>query len=336
MREFPHSIFDCQTISKLKLECGVLNLPTNFSGLKSLATISLESVMVGNEVIRTLLSARDLLRNLDFHNCYFDEQVEISSAKLRMIRLVFDYLNRNNRVEIDAPSLSSFEYEGCPLNVSQRNLPSLSRANIRIRSCPSLESRTALASDISEVQMLVADDWLFQNLSSAEHLQFENGEEHLLPQYECILFRNLKELHGFVRLYDKDFPLTLINLLRICPILERLCFVNLTDSDCFNQSIEEKWQKLVKDPNPSLRRLKTVKLMGFSGTRAQMLLVNYVLKKAVSLDSLLLIHPIKHKKDGNGRTLRNALYQLHKAYPHVRMMASEFSMNHVCPTHICS
>lgn len=86
------------------LQCSV-----NLTSCHDLKELRLSSCNITDDVLHSHLSRFPLLQVLEIANCRMLRKVEISAQQLRSLRLVFG-LTKTERIRVDAPILSSFEY----------------------------------------------------------------------------------------------------------------------------------------------------------------------------------------------------------------------------------
>ncbi|RWR88199.1 F-box protein [Cinnamomum micranthum f. kanehirae] len=306
--DYPASLFECQSLMQLTLRYGKLSLPVDFCGFKSLVTLCLEQVFIKGEELCTLISTCDQLENLRLIRCGFAEkQLKISatnSSLLRHLKITsYEYPRSFGRLEINAPSLSSFTCSGWKLSLS--DFPHLYKADLRfINWNEDLNCWRRILSAITCVRTLSAGDWLFQ----------PKCRKHLPVLSHHFEFKYLKELNVHINdQASKDYLASFISLLRACPALETVCLhlrSGLERDRCIRYDRVMSWLRQIRDPVFSHDRLKKLKVVGFRSTKIELLVLKFLLERTIALESLILILPQRIFKS-KSELLKNEL-NLHK------------------------
>ncbi|XP_058089807.1 F-box protein At5g03100-like [Magnolia sinica] len=306
--ELPSFFFRSQSVSVLKLHCCALNPPLkSFTGFESLKTLHLVQVRVTDEIISLLVSKCRFLEDLCIWACHRLVDLKVCGVDLRLRNLLVLGCRGLKGIEIYAPNLALFEYDG-------KNFPKLDLKNVACLREVSLfflepgfrpvhqDWRTFLV-DITHVEVLNVGSWFLQFIFLG-YYAFRSPP---------LVFHNLKELHCYGMSLSRCTLLALLAFISGCPSLVEVS-VNL-DYDCviqpfdpfdefedyewdppfedgFELDEEDYWRVEGKEKlehlDYQLHCLEMVKVNEFSGGECEMLLVEFLLEKAVVLKSLLL------------------------------------------------
>lgn len=121
----PQVVFDCKSVSVLKLSSCVLSPFATFKNLCLLKTLYLRMVNLTTELIDSLLSNCLLLERLDMIQCSQPTHLKIYSMQLRSLMMIMNYKSNLKSFEIEAPSLVSFKYSGEFVDISFKKNPCL-------------------------------------------------------------------------------------------------------------------------------------------------------------------------------------------------------------------
>ncbi|XXG69542.1 hypothetical protein AAC387_Pa06g2384 [Persea americana] len=304
-KDYPVSLFECQSLLQLTLRYGTLNLPVNLCGFKSLVTLCLEYVFFKGEELCTLISTCDVLENLKLLYCNFaKDRPKISatnSSRLRNLKII----------SVKDHMLRAYLR---PISFDRRWNGDLD-----------LECWRRMLSAITCVRTLFAGYWLFQKPESRKHLP--------IPFHDHFVFINLTKLDVDMKYKESnDYLASFISLLKASPALETVCLEHCRGSEWYRlcRGLEQDrcdeydevmlWLKQIQDPVFSHHRLKRLTLKGFLTTKTELLLLKFLLEKTIALELLFLVL-YRKMINSEPELLKNEL-TLHKASPNAEIIIS--------------
>ncbi|XP_058089877.1 F-box/LRR-repeat protein 25-like isoform X2 [Magnolia sinica] len=137
--KLPCFVFNCPTITLLKLDFCVLSLPSYFNGLRSLKILSLSYVEISDESIWRLILNCPVLESLSIVYCHLLKYLKVSGPGLMLKRLTVMSLWNLQAIEIDTPSLLLLQYDGKMIDLSFKNISQLVDAMINFEDCQEAE-----------------------------------------------------------------------------------------------------------------------------------------------------------------------------------------------------
>ncbi|KAF8397542.1 hypothetical protein HHK36_016460 [Tetracentron sinense] len=295
---------ECQQLTRnfnlnLELSCPDLGSHAKTSGsFASLKTLQLRSVThLAENMVPTLFSNCQLLESLKLVNCTGLQCLEISVDTGLKSLIVMDCQNIAD-ITLSAPKLQTFKYRGVLPQFHLKNVSCLVDAMLDFRDGPGYnqfdcEELLSLLASIANVEILTLSGWLLQWLCSSgmifSRLDFQ--------------FNNLKELWWIDSLIDRPKRDSLSCFLNICPLLEKL-FIDIDQKrkciDCpfFHHYWHEPhlWMDYtaVRSCALQLNHLKIVKMVGLTNKEDELLLMDLLLCKAISLKSMIVTSPENH------------------------------------------
>ncbi|XP_020593289.1 LOW QUALITY PROTEIN: F-box/LRR-repeat protein At3g26922-like [Phalaenopsis equestris] len=331
--ELPSSLFNCDSLTDLRVSRCFFFTPLNLSNFGGLQSLSISHSNINEEMLQSILTECSLLESLSLRNCQQLGVISITVPDLKLKRLTIGNCWSTDLLEINAPKLQSFHFfwkVGIETNLS--NLFSLEDAAIYSIGGNSEPDYMDLLSGLSHVQTLTLCKaaLVHLNLSEENYVDFQ------------IELQNLHELQ-FVMTSMTDEDLTCFcTFFYICssPFLDKLFILLPTHIDDPN---EEKYGVHVLNPlsldDLSFDHLKMIKVTNFKGSRNEMRLVSFLLQKAAILETIVLVLPAV--QEGNGkerlvlRFLRGQVLLLRKASPCAQIILHEFGEDDgLNPTHV--
>ncbi|XP_042516202.1 putative FBD-associated F-box protein At1g61330 [Macadamia integrifolia] len=292
----PDFLLDCGSLKVLRLNfCEFLRPSFSFNGLLSLTTLSLTRVGITDNIIQSVFNSCLLLENLDLNKCLGIRNLGISAKNLRRFKVlkVTDCYNLS-LLYIDAPTLQSLHYSGkvrrfifssSTLNLKYAMLnfsASMSKGieeNLYMRNLPFY---------LAHVNSLTVTSIFLQGLSP----KYVDGEFRAIQ----IRLYNLKEFQLLMEKSSYCNPFDIVIFLKNCPFLERI----IIDLKGFSFHCGYYWELYGKKPLVQLdckfHNLKSVKLKGFKFEECELLLLKFVLEKAIVLEDLSLVPDYKNRK----------------------------------------
>ncbi|CAN6689918.1 unnamed protein product [Malus baccata var. baccata] len=298
----PSRVLDVETLKVLKLTFCVFTLPPLGKGLSLLTTLTLTRVNIIEEYLQTIFNHCLLLETLDMTWCEGFRDLVVCTPYLKRFR-VLKIANRGSSVEtvtVYAPTLQYFYYTGQfpGFQIISQPMVHLKQAMIKFNPITVFTNYRQIENLVSAVCMVgvltITGTFL----------------EGLSPR--CV--------NG--RLKEKDFSLW--NLKELHLILQKHCFCNVTDIACFlknTPSLERLFidmracrfefnhgpywelhlQPLLETSNVGwFKFLTIIKIHGFAFEPHHMLLVNFIVQRAICLESLILIFVRNYSKTSPG------------------------------------
>ncbi|CBI32674.3 hypothetical protein VitviT2T_012161 [Vitis vinifera] len=275
-----------------------LGLTTKTSGLSSLKSLHLRSVtLFAENLVSTLFSNCLLLENLKLENCSGLQSINIEAGNYLESFTVTNCPDMVN-IKVSAPNLESFKYQGVLPLIQLKNTSNLIDVVLNLRDglgytefdC---EELLYLLASLKEVEILTISGWLLEWMCSAGvifgQLQFR--------------FNKLKELRWIDSLMNRTKRDSLACFLNSTPSLEKLYIeIDQSLSSIPHPFFHHYWHephlwmdyKTVKCNASQLVVLKSVRLVGFTNEEDELLLMDLLLKKAVTLKSMTVTSPENH------------------------------------------
>ncbi|XP_058071268.1 F-box protein At4g09920-like [Magnolia sinica] len=315
--KFLNSIFDCDCITHLNLSGGDFRLALNFKGFTYLKTLHLSDFRVTDALFEIMLSNCPLLEDLSLRSCPDLTRVKVSAPDLPLKRLTVFKCCNLNEIEIFAPNLQSFYFDGSFVRtaMSFKNISSLVDVFVNGRSRDLYnQSRDwiTVLNHLKHVNILTLCD------VSLKHVHYDwYGRIHDLP----ITFYNLQELELLVDRSESLFPVLTYSFFKKClsPSLEKLfielLFTNIDeDKKLWAMQNRAMGCRTIETPDITFHHLKVIKINGCRGLYDELKLVKFFLEKSIVLEKLVLVvHPIGLRTKNVLRYLRRRVLLLANA-----------------------
>ncbi|XP_074310430.1 F-box/FBD/LRR-repeat protein At1g13570-like [Silene latifolia] len=251
----PSYIFLCTELINLKLDCFILNAPPfDFKGFPHLKCLELLYLKFNNgiDMLWSLIAKCPCLVFLRLENC-----------------LGMDIL------DIDAPSLEKLIIKGAFDSLRLKKVPRLIDVSLCSTKSKMSDTETAVASisslaSSSELQCIVIEGNLSKFLAAG-------GINKSLP----VAFNHLQNLclTGLI-LTDTDVFCFTLGMIQSGPFMKNLEISMTSTTDV----VPDKYEYPINDYK--LGRLRTVKIMGITGSNAELKLIEYVLAISLVLENL--------------------------------------------------
>lgn len=273
VQPLPPSLFTCRTLVFLEIEGPfLLNLPF-YVRFPCLKTLSLESVIFGDDLsMQRLFSSCPLLEDLKMCRERWDGVLiaSISIPSLKRLCIIQSYLGKidgqTHKMVIDAPNLEHLELDNCAKEVFEVNFSgSLVQAVVNGRYGPNI------LHGISRVKELL----LYGN--AFKRLQNQNA---LLPVFPNLIHLQLGVKRGW------NF---LENLLASTPNIETLVFEEglLEPTNLTHSGFSSFYWDPPESPPACLRlNLKDIEIHNFVGRPCERFLIRYLLENSLVLDNM--------------------------------------------------
>ncbi|XP_052172401.1 F-box protein At2g39490-like [Diospyros lotus] len=275
----------------LTLESSCLS-PSKYSCLKTLHLRSANRFF--QRLVSNLFSNFQFLESLRLENCCGLENVDIK-ANGYLQRFAMVDCPETASITLSALNLKSFRYRGALPLIQLKNSPDLVDVILDLREGPGqiefdCEDVLPLLESLRDIETLTISSWLLEWLCTGGvifgRLQFQ--------------FNRLKELRWVGPQIDQPKRDSLACFLDILPVLERLLLT--IDQSCrqfqrpfFIQYWHEPhlWtENSTAESNASqLNHLEVVRLVGFTDTEDELLLMDHLLKRAFTAKSMILTSP---------------------------------------------
>ncbi|KQK03806.1 FBD-associated F-box protein At4g10400 [Brachypodium distachyon] len=322
--ELPGDLFCAESsLARLSLgRCSLSNVPPGAPGLAGLTSLSLTHVDITDDAVRDTVACCRLLEFLSLRNCHLLKFVRIAGENLRGLEVVGCLDVR--QLQVAAPALESFAFHGDILYFKYREDESLEFEPVEFigkgNNTQTPSEATPLLRDayLSHIGFGVYDDPLhefaFSNLmEKVAHAKILTicsvGLLHIEETcnfYELMIDTpNLQELQLLMDSMDDDDVTRISGFFHPTPppLLERL-FIRLPAAACEHTNSGGATaigndEDIVLDFEIALDHLTFIKLVNFRGTRREMRLLRFVLRRAPILEHVVLLTP-----EEEGRALR--------------------------------
>ncbi|XP_059667781.1 F-box protein At5g03100-like [Cornus florida] len=271
-----------------------LNQPIDTSRFSSLGTLHLRSVNhLAKNLVSDFFSNCLLLESLKVEKCNGLQSINIKANHCLQSFIIEDCPDMES-VTLSAYNLKSFWYRGVLPQIHLKNTAHLVDVILDLRGGLGLnefdcEDVVDLLASIKDIESLTISGWLLEWLCAA-------GVIYGKLEFK---FNKLKELCWIGSSMDGAKRNSLACFLNISPFLEKL-IVNV-DKSCisipcpfFHQFWHEPHLCMDCETNykaSQLKQLKIVKLAGFTSEDDQFLLIDFLLKKAAYLGSMIVTSP---------------------------------------------
>ncbi|KAJ6416509.1 hypothetical protein OIU84_002382 [Salix udensis] len=323
-------VYEAESLKILKLNMCQLDLPPKLKGLRFLNTLVLRKIIITPTLIDTLFQNCSFLETLDLAQCHRIFHLKIFAQKKFKVLRVGD-CQEILRIYIDAPNLRSFHYSGHVCFIKFNVVPQLKDVMLNFRPSKGFTDTFRvrnLVYDLYPIQVLTTTSTFLEGLSP----KFIGGKLREMQFF----FGNLKEFHLIMEGAIYCNPYDIISFLKHCPGLEKI-FIDLNDF-CFVRGPYWELHNRQSFQKYSLPfdSLKFIKLPGFKFQKDELMLVKFLLERAISLEKLVLVTP----KSRHGRVFTPNLqaYYQHlrswKASPAAQIAVFEhLNDTSICPTH---
>lgn len=254
----------------LPLECcNPLQCPYNLPSTKPLLrTLVLRSIIIATEVLECFLHSCPFLENLHVCRLRGLKSISVSGSTLALKHLDVSNCSKLENIDISAPKLLTFRYEGKPIPLHIRNASLVSVSVAGGRTDPLAYAFNFVSDYVSHLEYL--------------HLSTSLREEMNLAIPPVPNLTNLKHLRLSIEARCAQSLFGWISLIQASPFLQKLTL----ELSCFNGICDMALQKH-DNPQP-LKCLKTLELYGFVGRTIDLELATYVLENAVVLEEVVL------------------------------------------------
>ncbi|CAD5197385.1 unnamed protein product [Musa acuminata subsp. malaccensis] len=337
---FFFSISECSSLARLTISGLHLSSPSaNIKRLSSLEVLSLQAAHVTDAALRRIIAACPFLRSLDLCLCRKLRRIMITAASSRLTSLTIVGCVRALEVTISSAGLRRFRFSGNYLTTYSFDSPS--------------RLEDVYISSGSPVSSLPRSNWVkaLGELSNVKVLTLCNlSLQYIVAEGvkaigEFRNFRNLRELQLLMGMMTDDNLMDIYGFFRLCqcPRLEKL-FIELPTN--MGDPFIEKYLVVSEEEPPEVdfEYLKMIKINSFKGHSNEICLVKFLLGKAGSLESLVMISPKEligeqHNKnilDGCPdflHFLQSQLLSFTRASVGAQIILSEHDDNKFSPTH---
>ncbi|KAG6518269.1 F-box/LRR-repeat protein 13-like isoform X2 [Zingiber officinale] len=337
---FFFSICECSNLSRLTL-CGLhLASPgANIKRLSSLEVLSLYATPVTDAALKRIIAACPRLRSLDLSFCRKLRRIAITATGSPLTSLTIIDCVRAVEVTVSAPGLRRFRFAGNYLTTYTFDNPSRLEdvhilAGIPVSSLPRSNWVKVLCG-LFNLKVLTLCNLSLQYIV-VEGAKLMGGLRSLRSLREIQLVmgmmtdENLMDIYGFFRLCE-------------CPRLEKL-FIELPTNT--RDPFVEKYLEISEEDPPEVEfeYLKMIKISNFKDHSNEMRLVRFLLEKASSLESFVVVAPKElvgdeyNKRDPNARSdflqyLQLKLSSIQKVPLRRQIILSDHDDNKFRPTH---
>lgn len=248
----PSFLFSSKTLRVLKLRSCILKLPSIFTGLSALETLTLRNMSLSEDLIHALLPQCNLLRNLTIQNCFNILKFDISDCNITLESLTLE--NCSFHTAVEAPNIKSLSFHGGKTNFSVKGGRNMVNAKIfrNDRTLVSREEGNSLKDNVLVkllyVQSLSLTGWAFKCFAAGDLTEMMQISYTKIKKLELeVSSRNVKELEGMVCLF------------RSCPNAEYLIlWINEDNADesYIGNYEEEEEEEEVDDVNTYWKGVK--------------------------------------------------------------------------------
>ncbi|XP_042499420.1 F-box/FBD/LRR-repeat protein At5g56420-like [Macadamia integrifolia] len=264
----------------------------SFEGFESLTTLSLKHVFLTEEDVGDLLCHCSLLECLKLAECMNLVILRIFSPSLKYVGV--NDLSDLVEIKLCATSLVTFEFTGHMVNFCFVNVPLLINVMLHIvgfhNSDEAPIALTTLPAHLPQLENLVIYN---------TKLYFET----VFPSESLPIYTNLTRLVMVSKVPEMDFFFWIITFMKVAPYLKtlQLHLCHLKD--------ESETREIIRLSNIPHRYLKFLEVNGFSGYQEQIDMINYILKNAIALESVLIDpRPKFYLGDGKWKTHNNQCF----------------------------
>ncbi|WOL16024.1 hypothetical protein Cni_G24806 [Canna indica] len=284
---FFYSICECSNLAHLTLSGLHLSGPsTNIKRFSSLEVLSLHATPITDAALRRIVAACPYLRSLDLCLCRKLRRIVITATSSRLTSLTIVDCVRAGDVTVSAPGLRRFRFSGNYLASYSFDNPN------RLEDVCIISG--ILASSLPRSNWVKTLSGLFNvkiltlcNLS-LQYIVVEGAKA--IGEFRN--FRKLRELQLVMGMMTDDNLMDIYSFFKLCecPRLEKL-FIELPTN--MRDPFLEKYLTVSEGEPPEVdfECLKTIKINNFKGHSNEMRLVKFLLEKASSLESLVVVSP---------------------------------------------
>ncbi|KAM0951502.1 putative FBD domain, leucine-rich repeat domain superfamily, F-box-like domain superfamily [Dioscorea sansibarensis] len=277
----PDSLFNGENLSFLSLNHCNFGVNFEFRKLRFLETLCLTSVGITDRMLMDFIESCPFLQKLDLRQCNELRSVRVCKDGLKLKSMVMVDCLRAYQVEISAPELRCFCFNGEFLrrylfrNVAALEDVVLSSAGREIGVC--ITDWMNIVPCLSNVKLLTLCSRAIQCIAVSKisiPTVFNNLKE-LKMEMELMTETNLSDIYDFFRKCH-------------CPNLSQV-FIELPNGCLRDPSLKIFLQVSAEKPmDCELGKLKTVKMKCFKGHKNEMELVRFFLDKAPELEYMFL------------------------------------------------
>ncbi|KAL9238328.1 hypothetical protein vseg_012763 [Gypsophila vaccaria] len=254
----PSYIFHCTQLTRLKLQCFVLNAsPFDFKGFPHLRSLELFYLKFnhGIDMVWSLVAKCPCLISLSLYHC-----------------LGMEIIN------VDAPGIEKLIVRGAFVSLSLKNAPRLRDVSL-----------CSVVSEMNDTETVVAT---INSLANSYELRCLSIEENLskflaaggINRPLSVAFNHLQRLClTELKLSDPDVFCFALAMVESCPYIKDLEISTTYDSDAVELTHDYCYDK---SDDYKLCSLHTVKITGITGSNAELKLIEFVLAISVVLEKL--------------------------------------------------
>ncbi|TVU22519.1 hypothetical protein EJB05_32225, partial [Eragrostis curvula] len=336
--ELPGDVFLTEnSLARLSLDRFSLRAVTpGAPGLAGLRSLSLSRADVTDEAVQAVVSSCRLLEFLSLSSCHLLTSVRISGDNLQRLELVRCPAVQELRVA--APALESFVFHGDVVDLYDWESEEV--VGVDMGATPVL--RDAYLSHIGfgtaddvDIKEYAYFDFMRRVAHAPTLTLCSVGMRHIRAQlnYDDLMeidMTNIEELQLLMASLDEDDLEALFSFLQLNPItiLDRL-FIRLPidaaeASGVAAAPIHKAQGSFIADyvDNLVLDHLRLIKVVNFRGTRCELVMISFLLKKAPALEQLVLV-AVEEERGASGdellKIIQGKVSAMQKASPEVRV-----------------
>ncbi|KAE8772580.1 FBD-associated F-box protein [Hordeum vulgare] len=302
--ELPGDLFQAESsLAVLGLgRCSLRDVPPGAAGLAGLTSLSLNQVDVTDDAVRDVVSGCRLLVFLSLKSCHLLVSVRVAGERLRGLEIVRCLAMRH--LQLAAPVLDSVAYHGdvlCWREDEPSGVEFVGPGGAGTRSDARPELKDAYLSHIGygeydeEIHEFGYSGFLEQvahakilTLCSVGFLHMEEARSLAMGGVDTL---NLEELQLLMDSMGDSDVTRFAGFFELvaAPLLERL-FIRLPDA-CGGAAATGEDADILLDYEIALDHLTFLKVVNFRGTRRELRLLRFVLRRAPVLEQLVLVTP---------------------------------------------
>lgn len=268
--------------------CDLLKCPYNLPSWKpALKTLFLKHIRVTTGILDCFLHSCPFLENLQIDGSTCLTSIRASGSPLALKRLDLYDCPDLQRIEIMAPELVTFRYEGQRIQLDIRNAPLLSKVSIGGGGeDPIAYAFDSLSDYFSQLKYLNVVTRIYLK---GPAIDADLPMNMVVPRVSS--FMNLKHLK--LTIYARPYQTLLgwITLIEACPVLQKLT-LELSTRNIFPLELDGTLEERCNAG--SLGCLKTLEFCGFVGRRIDLEFATHVIRKAVALELVVIDFKIAH------------------------------------------
>uniref|UniRef100_A0A0E0R3P7 F-box domain-containing protein n=1 Tax=Oryza rufipogon TaxID=4529 RepID=A0A0E0R3P7_ORYRU len=280
--DFPCHIFDKHNgsyLEALRLDSVTLNPPLDFCGFANLKLLALDNVRLQH--LEQLISKCHVLEWLSIQSCNQLHNLHVSEPLCRLQYLSIQGCHLQ-RMELHAPNLTTFEYDGSLALVTLNECSNIKASTIRLFDEKTLQNiLTGIPSVLPHVETLYVEVHVKTQMSGFTQSPLK------FTQLKCLTLEITFERGSF----DRNSVFQLTNLFVAAPFLEDLYL----DMYCSLNRCPLDLDDIVDQPH---YHLKMVCIFGFCGNTGQVELAKCILRNALILEQMIIDPKGRYRLDG--------------------------------------